>query len=218
MRLAKVAIAAVLSLGLSSCGAGDGGGEIGSSAATTTITSPTTTTEPPATSSPTTTASTVRRSTASTAAVTTTRRPATTTPAPTTTAGGRVGCTGAQLVVEVSTDRATYRPGERVQATATLRNRSSAPCFYASYSVTHRIEDSSGQLMVPIPILVADNFTDTALVAGATMTQGPSWDQRACPDGASCVQAPPGTYTVKVSWGFLGAPVEGSSTFRLVAA
>jgi len=118
----------------------------------------------------------------------------------------------------VTTGQATYRPGERVQAQAILRNRSGAPCLYTSYTGSQRFEGPTGQVVAPTVAFIADGFADTALPAGATLTQAPTWDQRACTGTESCAQALPGTYTVRVSWAFSGAPVEGAATFGLVGA
>ncbi len=214
-------LAVIVGLCLPACGGGSNDVDVGSSAATTTTESsttvPATTTTAPSTS---TTAgrstTTVRRSTST---VATTRRPGTTTAAPPTTGARGTACSAAQLSVEVKTDKATYRPGETVRAQATLRNRSAAPCFYASYTGAHRFEGPSGQLVRPSPVYIADAFRETELAPGATLTQNPTWDQQSCAaSGSPCSQAPPGTYTVKVSWGFSGPPVEGSTTFRLVPA
>jgi len=121
--------------------------------------------------------------------------------------------------VEAATDKATYRPGERVQVRATLHNGSAVPCLYNSYMGGSHVVNAGGLEVAPSPVFIADAFKDTPLAAGATLTQSPSWDQRTCSaDGVSCAQAPPGTYTFKVSWTFEGPPVEGATTFRLAGA
>lgn len=221
MRLVRVALAAVLGVMLAACGDGAQPADISSSAEVTS-TQPSTTAGPTTTEAPTTTGSstTVRRSTASTVAVTTTRRPATTRPPTTTTVttGASVPCSAAQLAVEVTTDKPSYRPGETVRVQGTLRNQSGAACSYTSYTGSQEIAGPSGAPVRPSSIFIADAFRDTPLPAGATLTQSPTWDQQACPTaGGTCAQAAPGTYTAKVGWGFGGAPVEGSATFQLAA-
>jgi hypothetical protein len=222
MRLVRVLVGAVLGVTLAACGDGAEPADISSSAEVTT-TQPSTTAGPTSTEAPTTTgpSTTVRRSTATTVAVTTTRRPSTTTRPPTTTTvttGASVSCSAAQLTVEVTTDKPSYRPGETVRVQGTLRNQSGAACSYTSYTGSQEIAGPSGAPVRPSSVFIADAFRDTPLPAGATLTQSPTWDQQACPtSGAACAQAPPGTYTAKVGWGFGGAPVEGSATFQLVA-
>jgi len=217
MRIPKMLLGTVLSLVLGACGGGGSSADISSSGEVSTSTEPTTT-EASTTSTSTTTPAptTTRRPAATTIAVATTRQPVTPVPTSTTVAGG-VRCSAAQLTVEVTTDRATYRPGERVQARATLRNRSTSPCFYNSYTAAYRFDGPSGQVVAPGATLIADAFADTPLPAGAMLTQTPTWDQQACPSGPPCSQAPPGSYTVRASWGFEGPLVVGSATFVLAA-
>jgi len=121
--------------------------------------------------------------------------------------------------VEVTTDKATYRPGETVKVLATLRNISGAPCFYTNYVGEQRFETAAGSPIRPGSMFIADALKNSSLAPGATLTQSPTWDQQACVANPfpQCAPAPPGTYVVKIGWRF-GDPSEGSATFRLVAA
>lgn len=207
-RHASAAVTAALVISLAACGNGTTPVDIGS-ASTTTETSPSST------------AATTTLAPTTTQAPTTTRRPATTLapvaatrpPVATSSTTGRTPCSAAVLSVTVATDKAVYRPGETVQASATLRNSSLAPCYYASYTGGGSFETVGGQPVKQLPVFIADAFTDRPLDPGATLTQNPTWDQQVC--ATNCSQAPPGTYRVRVSWGFAGPPIEGSATFRL---
>jgi hypothetical protein len=223
MGFRSLALAAVLALATAACGGGRSGADIGSSAtssSTEPVTAAPSPTEPSTSAVPSTATSVAGtvRSTSSTVSVATTRRPA---PSPlpvssTAAPGAAPRCSAAQLTVEVATDKATYRPGERVQAQAILRNRSSEACLYSSYTGSQHFEGPTGQAVSPTAAYIADAFADTPLAAGAALTQSPTWDQQVCNAAGACAQAPPGTYTVKASWAFSGSPVEGSATFRLV--
>ncbi|MDQ6724730.1 MAG: hypothetical protein M3066_00920 [Actinomycetota bacterium] len=227
MEVAEVAfrnmvLGAVLLLWAGACGSSGGNAEVGSSGATsstepTTTELPSTTAVASTTTPPTAAPPTTARAVPVPGGVTTTLKPVSSPFATSTTrAGGVVRCSPAVLAVEVSTDKAAYRPGERVQAQAVLRNRSGAPCLYNSYVGSQHFEGPGGQPVSLTATFVADAFADTPLAAGAAFTQSPTWDQQACATAGSCAAAPPGTYTVKVSWSFDGAPAEGSATFRLV--
>lgn len=219
VRLVRVALGAVMTLWLTACGDGAERAVIGSSGSTST--EPTTTLAPTTTDAPTTTGpSTTVARTVTTIGVPTTRRTTTTrAPATTVTTGATVPCSAAQLTVEVTTDKATYRPGETVRILGTLRNRSGATCTYSSYTGSHQIDGPSGQTVRPGAVFIADAFRETPLPAAATLTQSPTWDQGVCAaTPPPCPQAPLGTYTARVAWGFAGPPVEGSATFQLVAA
>lgn len=217
MRVPKAALSVAIILGVGACGGGDDRAEIGS-AATTTSVLPSTTTLVPTTTLPPTTAdsspvTTVRRTT-------TTRRPASTTTTSTTSTGRPPPCSAAQLVVVVTTDKATYRPGETVMALATLRNRSGAPCATGSYNASHRFTGPSGRQVGTAGVLHADSFPGAVSLFGPgdSLNLEPTFDQKTC-EGPRCVQEPPGIYTVSASWSFGGPPpIEGSATFRLVAA
>lgn len=223
MRISKLVPVTALYVMLAACGNGTQRADISSAGATTSTPPSTeaTTTAPPTIVAATRPPTTVRRPTSATVAVTTTRRtgaaplPSSTTPPP-----DRPPCSPSLLAVEVSTDRATYRPGETVMVQATLRNRSGAPCYYNSFAGGHRIEGPNGQPVQPFAMFIADAFRDTPLAAGATLTQNPTWDQQACSASplSQCMQAAPGSYVVTVEWRFGGDPAAGSASIRLVAA
>jgi len=228
MRVSRVLRAAILGLGLSACAGGDEA-VIGSSGKTTITAADVTTTIATTTVPPSTvpTPSTTLRNSNGTTGSTRTTAPVTTTPGlrsgplplPTTPVPGRTQCSPAQFSVDVATDEATYRPGQTVRVSATLRNTSGAPCFYTNYVGEHRFTDQSGEPVRPQSMFIADFIADASLAAGATLTQGHTWDQQACSFNPfpPCTQAPPGTYTATVGWRFGGAPAEGSVTFRLVS-
>ena len=143
------------------------------------------------------TTGTTRRPTTTTARVTapttTIRPPAATTP----TAGPT--CTPDHLVAAVATDRHSYTPAQAVQVTSTLRNRSSATCFYNGYTAGMTFRNDAGTTYGGVNV-VADSFADVPLRPGETLTHAGSWDHRACPE-PSCGPLPPGPYYATVRWG-----------------
>ncbi|MDQ6727619.1 MAG: hypothetical protein M3066_15830 [Actinomycetota bacterium] len=220
MTLPKLALGIVVAVALGACS-----GEraiISSSGATTTAvatTEATTTIVPPTSEATPGTSSTTRPA----APASTVPRPTTTRPPASTTTTTAVPppCSGAQLSVDVVTDKATYRPGELVSALATLRNRSGAPCVANGYSGSSRFSGPAGQPVGDTGMLIGEGgpFGLTTIGAGGTMTQKATFDQRICAGGAySCTQAPPGVYTITVDWTFTGPPIVGSKAFMLVAA
>lgn len=220
MRMAKVTLGIMVALGLGACGGGGERAIIGSSGArTSTSEAPTTVLVPTTVAGPVSSSTTVRLPTAPVTTVlrTTTTRPQAST---TTTAPGLPLCSAVQLTVDVTTDKATYRPGELVRALATLRNRSSAPCVANGYSGSSRFSGPAGTPVGYAGMLIGEGgpFGLTTLGPGETMTQDPTFDQRICSDGVNCTQAPPGTYAVTVDWTFSGPPIVGSKTFVLVGA
>ncbi|MEJ7666354.1 MAG: hypothetical protein WKG07_46000 [Hymenobacter sp.] len=132
--------------------------------------------------------STTLRNSNGTTGSTRTTAPATTTPGlrsgplplPTTPVPGRTQCSPAQFAVDIATDEATYRPGETVRVSATLRNTSGVPCFYTNYVGEHRFTGPVREPVRPKSMFIADFIADSSLAAGATLTQDPTWDQQAC--------------------------------------
>jgi hypothetical protein len=224
MWISRAVLGAVLCVAPVACGVDGETADISSVGVTTSSTLPTETT----TTAPTTTttvvavtrpSTTLRRPTSST--VTTTRGAGgAPMPTSTTTPPDRPPCSPSLVAVEVTTDRATYRPGETVRVQATLRNQSGTACYYTSYVGGHRVTGPDGKPVLPFSMFVADAFRDTALASGATLTQSPTWDQQTCPETPfpQCTQAAPGTYSVTVEWRFGGEPAQASASFRLVAA
>jgi len=129
---------------------------------------------------------------------------------------GEPRCSADQMEPTVTLSAPSYRPGESVVAHATLRNRSGAPCYYYSYSVSQGFRDASGGAVAPTSAMIADAFQATPLAPGQTLTSPPQWDQKICGSDPACPQAPPGTYTVFVSWSFDGPPIEATANFQLV--
>lgn len=226
MGMPRVALAVMVALGVGACGGTRERAVISSSAATTTTAEmPTTTAEatttPPSTTVPVlgSSSTTLRRQAAP---VTTSLRSTTTRPLATTTSAGPPQCSSAQLTVDVTTDKVTYRPGELVRTLATLRNRSGAPCRYDGFSGSSRFSGPAGQPVGSAGMLIGEGGPGfggpTTFAPGETMTQNPTYDQKICVNGAECAQAPPGTYAVTVDWTFSGSPIVGSKTFVLIAA
>ncbi len=225
MSMPKLALGIAVAIALGACGRGGERAIISSSATTTTAVATTeastTTTAPPTTAAgPGTSSTTLRRPAglASTLPRATTTRP---TPSTTTTTAVPTPCSAAQLTVDVVTDKPTYRPGELVRTLATLRNRSGAPCAANGYSGSTRFSGPAGQSVGNTGMLLGEGgpFGLTIIPAGGTMTQDATFDQKICADGAyNCTQAPPGMYTITVSWTFTGSPIVGSKTFVLLAA
>lgn len=95
-------------------------------------------------------------------------------PPSTTFAPDRPPCSPSRLSVEVTTDKATYRPGETVKVLATLRNISGAPCFYTNYVGEQRFETAAGSPIRPGSMFIADALKNSSLAPGATLTQSPT--------------------------------------------
>ncbi len=221
----QVAVAvAVLGLGLAACGGGGEAADIasrGDSSSTSATTAPTTTLLSPSTSTsaagPSTSAvtvTTIRRPTTTRAPATSV--PATTTPGPPPTPPR---CEDVPLTVEVATERTTYRPGEMVRGTYTMRNTSGAACVYRNVAFTQGFEDAAGHAVGDAGAGHTDGFSDSAVAAGATITVFDlGWDQKTCSTGVTCTQAPPGIYAAIVTFTMSGTQRQGSATIQLVTS
>ncbi len=195
--------------------------EVATGTTTTVLTTPTTVVEEPttavsATSTPPTTAP-ASPSTTSRRATTTTVARATTTTAPraTTTTTGASGptCVAEQFDVKVMTDKPSYAPGQTVQITTTLRNKSATACFYNGYALTMSFKDDAGRMYSGVSV-IADSFRDVPLQPGQTLTNSGQWDHRACAE-PGCAALPSGPYYVTASWSIAGSRYDVLISFIL---
>ena len=124
---------------------------------------------------------------------------------------------GPEVVEAVaSTDRPTYKPGETVVVTSTVRNVSSQPCHYVGSDFRYTFRTSSGT-----PLAGGTRHSDRfsadplTLAPDQALTGTGQWDQRDClegPDG--CRRAGSGTYVVEFTWSF-ETPVRATTSFQL---
>lgn len=187
--------------------AADATAETTSPPTSTTVATATTTSEPMVTTTvpPTTT---LRKPTTTAARATTT-----TVAHGTTTVAAGPACTPAQIEVKIATDQPSYAPGQAVKVTSTLRNRSSASCFYNGYGARMTFKDDAGHSYPGVSV-IADSFADVPLRAGQALTHTGSWDHRACAD-PGCAALPAGPYYVTVSWNFAGSVYDVLTSFIL---
>jgi hypothetical protein len=115
--------------------------------------------------------------------------------------------------VAVTTDRPAYGPGQTVQGSSTLENRSGTACLLPTRGFFRIVngagKDVSGfaytlEFRMPVRAEPGKSFTSTF-----------TWDQKDCA-GAACVRVPPGTYTVMADWTESG-PYASSTTFQITA-
>ncbi|MDQ6725123.1 MAG: hypothetical protein M3066_02975 [Actinomycetota bacterium] len=224
MKVQVVVAMMVLGLGLAACGGGGEAADIASTgdpSSTAATTEPTTALLSPSTSTSAMGPSTSAAPTTTTRRPTTTRAPATTVPTSTTIGAPPTSprCEDVPFAVEVTTERATYRPGEIIRGTYTMRNTSGAACVYRNVSFMQSFEDASGRAVGVSGAGHTDGFGDSAVAAGATIEVFDLvWDQKNCSGTGACVQAPPGAYTASVTFIMSGTQRQGSRTFQLVAA
>nr|MDQ3643390.1 hypothetical protein [Actinomycetota bacterium] len=123
-------------------------------------------------------------------------------------------CKPAQIEVTIDTNEPSYRPGQEVKATSTLRNKSSDTCFYNGYGFTSAFKDEARKTIIAQSV-IADSFADVPLRPGQTITHSGSWDQRLCHE-PGCGRAPLGPYTAAATWNFASFTYEFTTTFNLV--
>jgi hypothetical protein len=135
-------------------------------------------------------------------------------PPPTTAApAAQAPCPASEVRVTVVTGRAAYGPGQTVQGSSTLENRSAGTCLLPTRAF-FRIVNGAGkdvgsfaytlEFRMPVPAEPGRTFTSTF-----------TWDQKDCA-GPACTQVPAGTYTVSADWTESG-PYKGSTTFQIAA-
>ncbi len=138
--------------------------------------------------------------------------PPTTVP-PATSEPAAAPCAPSEARVTVSTEKASYGPGESVRGASTLENRSSSACLLPTRAF-FRIMNAAGkdvgsfaytlELRMPVRAEPGKVFTSTF-----------TWDQLDCA-GSACAQVPPGTYTAVADWTESG-PYTGSTTFHITS-
>ena len=165
------------------------------------ITTPTTTARPTPTTRP-----------ATAAASTTTP---TTAASPSTTAAPLAVCSPDEVSASATAAKTAFATGEPVRLTGTLSNTSGGPCALASLGIAFTVKDAAGQSVGADRAIsaIVDCFDrPCAWSAGAEETSPWCWDQqRNVADATS--QAPPGRYTITLTWtGRVTSPVSASVT------
>ena len=219
-RLAALAVAAVLLLGLAVAavvGDDDGGATAISSGQTldptpatdvpTTSTALPSTTAPAGTRPPSTTPTT-RDPSGSVSSPVQPSFPATTVPPATGPAPGP--CPASDVRVTASTAKSSYAPGEIVQVSSTLENRGAVACLLPTRAF-FRILNGAGtdvggfattlEFRLPVRAEPGKSFTSTV-----------TWDQKDCSSRPACAPVPAGTYTVVADW-TEGGPYSARGTF-----
>ncbi|MGH9278809.1 MAG: hypothetical protein ACRD12_11995 [Acidimicrobiales bacterium] len=113
-----------------------------------------------------------------------------------------------------STGQATYAPGATVSIQGSASNRGTGPCILKGGGppLTWTIRNAAGQEVVQLAH-AAMIWADRAVQPGESVPLTTSWDQRTCVD--TCAQAPPGTYTLVITWTFEVGTVGASSSFTV---
>ncbi|MDQ3898874.1 MAG: hypothetical protein M3326_16800 [Actinomycetota bacterium] len=174
----------------------------------TTVAPASTTTSPPTTVAPTTTT----RPTTTTA-----RRPTTTTTRLTTTTAppaDRPLCAVDQIGVSVATDAQSYLAAQPVRLTTTIRNRSTAPCFYQGYTVLMSFRDPARVPFLGTAVHL-DDPSPTEFRPGQSLTQSFTWDPASCPSPPVCARPTPDIYSVEAAWSFSGGRYTATMDFVL---
>ena len=136
--------------------------------------------------------------------------PPSTTVAPST-APAPAPCPAGEVGVTVGTDRAAYGPGQTVQGSSTLENRSASACLLPTRAF-FRIVNAAGKDVGSFAYTLEFRMPVRA-EPGKTFTSTFTWDQLDCA-GSACAQVPPGTYTAVADW-TEGGPYTGSTTFQI---
>lgn len=147
-------------------------------------------------------------------------------------------CEASDFVVTVTFDQPgsppSYRPGQTVTATATLRNIGPGTCYLSGGGTTSQhFTDSAGQDVSIYGSSIGDPLSGNPALpfrVGVVATQSDQWNQQ-CPDDGCPVSCPqmqclPGTYFADFGWGLLYPyagnnsviRLDGSGAFQLVAA
>jgi hypothetical protein len=136
-------------------------------------------------------------------------------PPPTTVAPGSAAapCRASEVTVTVATSRAAYGPGQTVQGSSTLENRSATTCLLPTRAF-FRIVNGAGKDVGSFAYTLEFRMPVPA-EPGKTFTSPFTWDQKDCA-GPACTQVPAGTYTVTADWTESG-PYRGSTTFQITA-
>ena len=122
-------------------------------------------------------------------------------------------CPAADVRVTVSTDKATYAPGDTVRFSSTLENRSATTCLVSGRAF-FSIENAAGKTVSSFAY-TADYMLPVKATPGQTFTNTGTWNQQDC-TGPACLQAPAGTYVVVAGW-TEGGPYTGRGSFQIGA-
>ena len=106
-------------------------------------------------------------------------------------------CAAAQIDVNTNTASLSYPAGQPVTLTTTIRNRSSAPCFYRGYDVAMSILDPNLQQLFGTTAH-ADDVGPQTFAPGQVLTQSATWAP------APTAAPPPGFYSAQATWSFSG--------------
>ncbi|HET7720192.1 MAG TPA: hypothetical protein VFK43_09515, partial [Acidimicrobiales bacterium] len=139
-------------------------------------------------------------------------------PPPSTTVAPAAGaasepCPRSEVKVTVTTGRAAYGPGQTVQGSSTLENRSAGACLLPTRAF-FRITNGAGKDVGSFAYTLEFRMPVRA-EPGKTFTSTFTWDQKDCA-GSACAQVPAGTYTVVADWSE-GGPYTGTTTFQITS-
>ena len=116
-------------------------------------------------------------------------------------------CPASGVRVTVTTG-GPYVPGEKVQLSSTLENRSGTACL-APGRAFFRVENAAGKNVGSFAY-TANYMLPVKVEPGKTITSTTNWDQQDC-SGAACVQVPAGSYVAVAEWTEGGHYVERGS-------
>ena len=167
-----------------------------------------TTTSPPTTAGRTTTTRTGVTTTPTTRRTTTTRAPATST------TSTPPLCAADQIDISGRPDRLSYPAGQPVSMSTTIRNRSSAPCYYRGYNVEMRFLDPDGRTIVA-QVVHADDRDFQTFAPGQSITHTATWDPARQCVAAPCPPPRPDIYSTQAIWSFSGGRYTASQQYVL---
>ena len=128
-------------------------------------------------------------------------------------AGAAEPCPRSAVKVTVATDRAAYGPGQGVQGSSSLENRSATACLLPTRAF-FRITNGAGKDVGSFAYTLEFRLPVRA-EPGKTFTSTFTWDQKDCA-GSACAQVPPGTYAAVADWTESG-PYTGTTTFQVTS-
>lgn len=190
---------------------------LGDPEVTTTITLPPTTTSILDAPAPTTTSppTTVGRTTTTRGGATSTTRRTTTTRAPATpTTSTPPLCLADQIDISGRPDRLSYPAGQPVTVSATIRNRSSAPCYYRGYTVEIRFLDPAGQQIIG-QVAHADDLDFQTFAPGQSITHTATWEPLRHCTPPPCAPPRPDIYSIQAIWSFSGGRYTATQQYVL---
>ena len=121
-------------------------------------------------------------------------------------------CAPSYLEAIARTDRTVYQASEVISLSGSVRNSSSIPCTYGSYTFTARVRALDGREVWSVSAGTA-NEVGAPMAPGDVLLGAPSpWDRRGPGCGAGL--CPPGRYTGLLTWSFDGGPaIEAGVSF-----